>query len=476
MRGWITGSTVHQHARSPFAVWCDAHAPPDARDPENEFQELLLRQGREHEARVVAARYPGLAPLDASSEREAFGLALDAMRAGAPVLLQAPLLLPSAQLGGRADVLLRDESAPSIFGSYHYRVLEIKRARNLKAAHRLQGAFYTHVLGRIQQRVPRTFTLVNADGAETLFEHDEREIEAVIEEIRAIRAGRPVAPAYGEGLWPWESFNDRKAVEADDVSLVDGVGPAVRGSLVAAGLATVRALAAAREEHLQGIRGVGQVRRRKLPVAAGALVSRTHVRIGDVRLPETPIEVFFDLEGTSELVEDEVDPIDYLVGCLERRDGEERYHSFVAHTLDGEERMLRDFVSWLAERPQAILFHWHHYEATHMRTMCERYQMMEAWRELIQPRLRDLHKDATAAFAFPTYGTSLKKIAPYLGFHWQHADVNAMQSIAYYLDYVRDPVGQAGKLQKVLDYNEDDCRATRVVKDWLVAQGPSIPS
>jgi predicted RecB family nuclease len=36
-----------------------------------------------------------------------------------------------------------------------------------------------------------------------------------------------------------------------------------------------------------------------------------------------------------------------------------------------------------------------------------------------------------------------------------------------YLEYVQDPEGKEKEFQKVIDYNEDDCIATRVIKDWL---------
>ena len=34
-----------------------------------------------------------------------------------------------------------------------------------------------------------------------------------------------------------------------------------------------------------------------------------------------------------------------------------------------------------------------------------------------------------------------------------------------------DPQSEEGKVkfQKIIDYNEDDCIATRVIKDWLVS-------
>ena len=69
--------------------------------------------------------------------------------------------------------------------------------------------------------------------------------------------------------------------------------------------------------------------------------------------------------------------------------------------------------------------------------------------------------------SFATIGTGLKKIAPYLGFTWRQDDVNATESIRMYFDYVKDPILNKINLQKITDYNEDDCIATRVIKDWL---------
>jgi predicted RecB family nuclease len=56
-----------------------------------------------------------------------------------------------------------------------------------------------------------------------------------------------------------------------------------------------------------------------------------------------------------------------------------------------------------------------------------------------------------------------------LGFKWRHKDVNATESIAMYFDYVKDPVANKANFQKIIDYNEDDCIATRVIKDWLAS-------
>ena len=81
--------------------------------------------------------------------------------------------------------------------------------------------------------------------------------------------------------------------------------------------------------------------------------------------------------------------------------------------------------------------------------------------------MRDLYRDAISCFAFPTYGNGLKDVASYMGFTWKQADVNALESIAMYFQYIEDPDRNKDNIKKVIDYNEDDCRATMLVKDWL---------
>jgi uncharacterized protein len=87
--------------------------------------------------------------------------------------------------------------------------------------------------------------------------------------------------------------------------------------------------------------------------------------------------------------------------------------------------------------------------------------------------MRDIYKDATSNFAFPTYGNGLKEVAAYIGYKWKHADVNAMESIALYFQYVQNPAANKDKLEKVIDYNKDDCTATMLIKDWLERESKS---
>ena len=184
--------------------------------------------------------------------------------------------------------------------------------------------------------------------------------------------------------------------------------------------------------------------------------------------PKKTTEIFLDLEGTGEQVGgEELIAMDYLIGVLLRKNGKTEYTPFLAEDLDKEERMFNNFVGWVGKQEDFIIYHWHNYERVHLQKMAQRYNLQQAKFDLVFSNMRDLYKDATSTFAFPTYGNGLKEIAPYIGYKWKHEEINAMESIAIYLQYVKDKQENKEKMQKVIDYNTDDCEATLLIKDWL---------
>lgn len=472
----VSATSVYQFAQSPFALWCEAFAPREARDGVDEFLEMLLQQGRDHEARVVAARFPDAVAIPPVSLEADLLRVVELMASGAAAIHGAALAWLPEGLHGRADVLERRDDAPSVFGPYHYAVKEIKLARNLKDEHRLQAAFYHYVLARIQGYAPASFAVVNRDHEESRFAYDEAEVQATLRAIRAIQDGLRPDPVLGAGTWPWESYTDRCAEEARDVSLVGGVGPATREKLAGAGFRTVDALARASPGALRAIRGVGPKRAEAFTRSAEAIVRGTHLAIAPPRLRAARTEVFLDLEGTgAQLAAEGVVEVDYLIGACVRKAGEGpgAYVPFLAPTPDAEGEMWRAFLAWFEAVDDPVLYHWSPYEATHLRRLAQRHGLDPAVHARLFASLVDLLPIARESYAFPTYGNSIKRIAPYAGFTWRHKGVGAMTSIAHYFAYVKDPVAARDRLQLVLDYNEDDCIAMRVVRDWLEANALS---
>jgi len=101
--------------------------------------------------------------------------------------------------------------------------------------------------------------------------------------------------------------------------------------------------------------------------------------------------------------------------------------------------------------------------------MAVKFSVPDDQAAFVMARMVDLSPLTTNAFAFPTHGEGLKDIARFLGFDWRQGDVDALASVALYSRWIDSKGTDAAAKQSILDYNEDDCRATMVVYDWLVS-------
>jgi predicted RecB family nuclease len=80
----------------------------------------------------------------------------------------------------------------------------------------------------------------------------------------------------------------------------------------------------------------------------------------------------------------------------------------------------------------------------------------------------DIFATITDQFICPT-GKGLKKLAPVAGFRWRDPEASGEASMVWY----RAGVGYDGaepdpaQRRRVLDYNEDDVRATAALREWM---------
>lgn len=469
----LTATAVATYISSPFAIYCNTFVPADERDEITEYLKLLSQRGNEHETQIVRDRYPGMTAIPYSNPEDGFKLTLDSMISGTDALHGMPIYFLPEGIYGKADILEKSNTGSSIFGNYHYTVKEVKLAKNIKETHLIQGAFYNYLLGQIQGITPKTFTMINGEDEETIHEYSDYESQLFdsIEGTRKIIQGEHVSPTYGSCDFPWESYCNKMAIETNDISLIAGISLKTKSRLVDK-FKTVEDLTQAKILDLTAIKGIGDKTAIKYVTTAKAIQTETHIIINKDKIdfPERKVEIFLDLEGIDPSnADEEITLIDYLIGILVRTNSEEKYIPFIAKDTDHEEEMLTEFLDYMKKQEDYVIYHYHHYEKTHLSKMMEKYEIDIESRKLVLDHLIDIHKVATDSVVFPTYGNGLKQIAPYVGFSWRHKDVGATESISIYLDYANNPEENKDRFQKVIDYNEDDCVATRKIKDWLVS-------
>ena len=469
----INPSMVLLHTVSPFNLWCDFFAPKEEKDPEPESLKILAKIGNIEEEKYVEEKYPGMQRVEVETVEQGFFEVLKGCFEGVAAFHSAPLIyLPEGMLG-IPDLLERNGGHKSVFGNYHYIVKEKKTTKEPKDKHILQTALNNFVLGKIQGYMPPTFFILNRDNEEFGFAFDTyaNELQGSIAKIRAIMSGGIVTPTKGALQEPWKSFGLKKAKEIGDISLVSGVGPAKKNLLEKVGIRTVSDLENANISALK-IKGIGPETLAKWQTHAVAILQNRIIKIGTPALVKCKTEMFLDFEGTYDLsnlfleelgIESEerwVNAI-YLIGVLVVENGKKEYIPYFADEIGDERAILTQFISLLKSKRDFVIYHYGIYEKTHVKQMFVKYGIKDDF----TGKMVDLNQILKNCAVFPTHSFGLKEVAKELGFSWSEQGMDGFLSIAHYLTYLRD--GDKTEIQKIIKYNEEDCKATSVVKDFL---------
>jgi predicted RecB family nuclease len=125
-------------------------------------------------------------------------------------------------------------------------------------------------------------------------------------------------------------------------------------------------------------------------------------------------------------------------------------------------------LRYLRERPDAAVYYYSKYERTIWRKLQQKYPNVctEAEIEALFAAAIDLYFDVVRKYSeWPTRDHSIKTLAKYLGFAWRDTHPSGAASIEWFDRWVQS--GDLAVKQRILAYNEDDCRATRVLLDGL---------
>lgn len=222
--------------------------------------------------------------------------------------------------------------------------------------------------------------------------------------------------------------------------------------------------------------------RRARMLAAGQHLER--LTQGPVEVPAAVVEVDFDIETSSQ---DRA----YLWGFLVRdsRTGQQYYRHFSAfHDLDAEAEvaLAEEAMGWLRDlvarvradtsaasphRAAVLVYHYSAYEVNQISTLAGRSgsALLRAAREWARDHFVDLFTVVRANF-FGVHGLGLKAIATQgAGFQWRDDDPGGLNSQVWFDEAVHaeDEEERAAARVRVLEYNEDDVRATAALRDWL---------
>jgi predicted RecB family nuclease len=472
----------------------DLYADPADRDDVSPFVQLLWDRGFAHEQAVIAALTVPFVDLSSFSGEEKERLTLEAMDRGEPLIYSGRISRDG--LLGIPD-LLRKEAGGYVAGDIKSGSGEEGASEDEdgkpKVHYAVQVALYTDILEQLGRSAGRRAFIWDVLGTEVPYDLNVlygvrnprslwQEYQKCLEEVRAIATGaEKSAPAYSSVCknCVWYSACIAVLEETNDLTLIPFLGRTLRDTMNRQ-LATVRELAEINPDGFitdKGKKtvfpGLGPDRLRKMQARAVLLVTKDSKPYlsGPVSLPITSRELFFDIE---------VDPmrdVCYLHGFVERNGGDNGSEKFVAFFADNptpqeEEKAFAAAWAYMQTSKPCMIYYYSKYERTIYRKLRTKYPNVcsEADVEaLFDPtQAVDLYFDVVLkSTEWPTRDFSIKTLAKHLGFSWRDTHPSGAASIEWFHRWVetQDPEIR----QRILDYNEDDCRATRVLLDGVRA-------
>lgn len=484
----VTASMLYDLVTCPHRVTMDLYGDPAKRDEPNAFVELLWEKGSLFEREVIANLNIPFLDLSLYAGEEKERLTLEAMQRGEPLIYNGRI--HDGDLLGDPD-LLRKENGGYVAGDIksgsgeegdgddakpkvHYAVqlgvyTDILERRDLSAGRR---AFIWDIRG---EEVPYDFTATYGKRDPRTLWQDYQECLA---EARAIVADPKLTrAAYSAAckLCHWYSACVERLKADDDLSLIPELGRSKRDTMLSH-VSSVKEFADCNPDaFLNGKKtvfsGIGPDTLKKFHSRA-RLLTNTNAQPflrAPITLPGHERELFFDIE---------VDPmrdICYLHGFVERQGRDNDTEKFVAFfaercTPEAEKAAFADAWAYMRENRPCAIYYYSKYERTIYRKLQQKYSDVctaEEIEELFDPAhsidlCYDVVKKATE---WPTWDHSIKTLAKYLGFAWRDTHPSGAASIEWFDRWVT--TGDPAIRQRILDYNEDDCRATRVLLDGI---------
>ncbi len=474
----LTDTLLLDYKRCSRRAFLNVYGNPQERDIDRDFLLKLRQESQNHIASVLATFYPAYhQPQAPERDWEARARETeDLMKQGVDciyrgVLLQAapPTSEPFTLMG--SPHLLVKHPGQSKFGDWYYVSLSIQLGRRPKPEYKIVAAFYAQLLGILQDTLPPTPLLILRQQnyyAVDLSQWLPR-LQVTLAECREmlVQGQKPEVFISRQrcALCHWYNHCYAIAQSQQHLSLVPGVTPSRYEFLKAMGVATVESLAQASPVSMGEVMGTEvatSLQQQAQSIVQNRAFRRSYSHVSTRTIPTAPIELYFDIEAEPER------NLDYLLGVLlvDRAGNQQQFFPFLAQTPEDEGKIWQEFVALMTRYPTAPIFHFSEYERETIKRLAQLYSTPRSLVESLLIRCVDLHQWVTASAILPVESYSLKSLANWLGFYWREHGAGGDQCVCWYDQWMK--TGDRTLLDSILRYNEDDCRATLHLKNWLV--------
>ncbi len=495
----ITPSKLYNYLQCEHRIWRDVYGPIAEKNPDtNPFVEMLWEKGVSHEENMVS-KLGKILDLKEVGEKEREKDTLEAMNAEVVLIYQGAIR--HGELFGIPDLLEKQSDGT-------YLPVDIKSGMGVegvdeendndgkyKKHYAVQLALYSEVLINLGFAKKHSGAIIDISSERTTYDLDKpigtktpQTYWDLYQEIK-VKAGKLLnneiknKPAYSGKckLCPWYQSCKKWIKETSDPSMIFYLGRANRDALERdldiesyKDLIDIDidSILAKKKKDKKFLVGLGESKLTKFVQRSKIMeVTKAPVIYEKLNFPKTSIELYFDIE------DDPTQAFVYLHGVYERSPKGERFVEFTAldKTDSAEKEAWNNFWKYIRSLPKDdfTTYYYSHHEKTTYRRMREKYPDVATEEELAwffsEEKAIDLYSVVSKYTDWPLMSYSLKEIAQYLGFSWRDKSPSGAMSIEWFNHYLETK--DKADMDRILLYNEDDCVATMVIKDYLDKQG-----
>jgi len=449
-------------------VWLDNNGSLDLSTTEDEFEQLIIQLGLEHENAVLQRLTEIFEIHTARSLEHTAQLMADR----AQVIYQAQLLDEANGFTGYPDFLILHES-----GEYQPADAKLSLSEDKKEI-QVQLGFYRRMLG---SQLPAIVFL--GDGSEALIgEEADRITDQFITDMRELLASdeEPQVRYSHSKCRACTYYNYCKPVfEANqELTLLYGIQGRAAAGLETEGINTIDELAVTDSSTIPDIPYLkGDAKKQRAVLQAKSYLTGEIFQLQPVSLPEGQW-VHFDIEDNP-LADSGMKHV-YLWGFLvpdyDKDNFEYVWTDIEAEDQKGWLQFLAKIEEYRQRYPSLILAHYSSHERSTIKSYAKRYNMEENDTVLYllgdNSPLFDMQKPVLDNLVLPLQGYGLKDICKHkdlVNFQWEDDDSGSQWSVVQFNRFLTEPDIQVkDKLKKdILGYNRDDVIATRRLEEWL---------
>ena len=400
---------------------------------------------------------------------------------------------PSGERVEAHPPLLLRVAGHSRWGPFAYQPVLARQGRRITREHQLPLALMGHLL-ELYQAGPVPELLVLGGGGRGLQRERIRLTSGLRkqlgEALRKLKADleRAQPPALAADrrkctLCSWRESCSRVAAADGHLSEVSGIGAKRRDMLQELGIHGLNDLASANPERL-----AVQMERfgEQHGDVAGALVAQAIAQRDDLverldstlALPElqrAPGVLLYDIESDPDARHD------FLHGFLRlprQSDGgwdlaAATYHPLLVLAEHGEQRSWLRLQRLLSRYEGWPILHYGETETLSLRRLAQRQGASDAQLRRLKRSLIDVHARIRSHWRLPLSSYGLKSVAAWRGFRWSQSGVDGARALLWWRHWVGEGPKRRGSrhgLAWIFRYNQDDCRATWAVAEWLLKE------